>query len=164
MMAILKMPNLARGAGSAQPTRTETELADCPCDDVKAMLRKRGLRPTRQRMALGRILFGRGGDRHVTAESLYEEARTARMPVSLATIYNTLHQFTKAGLLRQIAVDASRAFFDTNVTTHHHFLIESKNELVDIPCGDVVVGAVPRPPQGYEVARVDILIRLRKNR
>jgi Fur family iron response transcriptional regulator len=125
------------------------------------MLRKVGLRPTRQRMALGWILFGKG-DRHLTAEMLYEEAIKAKVPVSLATIYNTLHQFTEVGLLRQVAVEGSRAYFDTNVTSHHHFFIEGRDELLDIPSTDVIVGKTPAAPEGYEVARVDVVVRLRK--
>ena len=101
------------------------------------MLRDVGLRPTRQRMALGWILFAKG-DRHITAEMLYEEASKAKVPVSLATVYNTLHQFTDVGLLRQVAVDGSKTYFDTNVSQHHHFFVEGENDLLDIPthrCG-----------------------------
>ena len=125
------------------------------------MLRDVGLRPTRQRMALGWMLFGKG-DRHVTAEILYEEALSAKVPVSLATIYNTLHQFTDAGLLRQVAVDGSKTYFDTNVSEHHHFFIEGENDLVDILPSEVVLGSTPVPPEGYEVARIDVVVRLRR--
>lgn len=163
MIPTRKMPEPVLAAGNAQPMRADTNMAGCPWRDLEAMLRKVGLRSTRQRMALGWVLFG-NGDRHLTAESLYEEAREAKIPVSLATIYNTLHQFTAAGLLRQVAVDGSRAYFDTNVSTHHHFLIEGKNELVDIPRADLIVGKTPPPPDGYQVARVEILVRLRKKR
>jgi Fur family iron response transcriptional regulator len=114
-------------------------------------------------MALGWILFGKG-DRHLTAEMLYEEATHAKVPVSLATVYNTLHQFTEVGLLRQIAVDGSKAYFDTNISTHHHFFIEGDNAVLDIPEADVVLGRAPTPPEGYEVARVDVVVRLRKKR
>jgi Fur family iron response transcriptional regulator len=138
-------------------------MADRPWHDLRTTLRKVGLRPTRQRMALGWILFGKG-DRHLTAQSLYEEAREAKMPVSVATIYNTLHQFTEASLLRQVAVDGSRAHFDTNVSAHHHFLIEGKDELVDIPCADLIVSNTATPPDGYEVTRVEVLVRLREKR
>ena len=140
-----------------------TGLNGCPWHDVKALLRQVGLRPTRQRMALGWILFGKG-DRHLTAEMLYEEATHAKVPVSLATVYNTLHQFTEVGLLRQIAVDGSKAYFDTNISTHHHFFIEADNAVLDIPEADVVLGRAPTPPEGYEVARVDVVVRLRKKR
>jgi Fur family iron response transcriptional regulator len=131
--------------------------------DVRSMLRAAGLRPTRQRMALGRLLFGKG-DRHVTAEILYEEANNANVPVSLATVYNALHQFTGLGLLRQVAVDGSKSYFDTNASQHHHFFVEGENALLDIPDTDVVVGKPPIPPEGYEIARVDVVVRLRKIR
>jgi Fur family iron response transcriptional regulator len=136
-------------------------LTGCPWHDVKSMLRDVGLRPTRQRMALGWILFAKG-DRHITAEMLYEEASKAKVPVSLATVYNTLHQFTDVGLLRQVAIDGSKTYFDTNVTQHHHFFVEGENDLLDIPHADVVVGRTPVPPEGYEVARIDVVVRLRK--
>ena len=137
-------------------------LTGCPWHDVKAMLRQVGLRPTRQRMALGWILFGKG-DRHVTAELLHEEAIQAKVPVSLATIYNTLHQFTQVGLLRQIAVDGSKSYFDTNVADHHHFFIEGENALVDIPGTEVMVDRLPVPPEGYSIARVDVVVRLKRD-
>src|SRR5437667_12074008 len=143
---------LASTEPAAATPLKRAELNGCPWHDVKALLRDVGLRPTRQRMALGWILFAKG-DRHLTAEMLYEEAVKAKVPVSLATIYNTLHQFTEVGLLSQVAVDGSKTYFDTNVSQHHHFFIESENDLVDIPHSDVVVGRIPIPPAGYEVAR-----------
>jgi Fur family transcriptional regulator, iron response regulator len=136
-------------------------LNGCPWHDVKSMLRDVGLRPTRQRMALGWILFAKG-DRHLTAEMLYEEATKAKVPVSLATVYNTLHQFTEVGLLRQVAVDGSKTYFDTNTTTHHHFFVEGDNALVDIPGADEIISKMPPAPSGYEIARVDVVVRLRK--
>jgi Fur family transcriptional regulator, iron response regulator len=143
----------------APPVRAD--LTGCPWHDVKEKLRDVGLRPTRQRMALGWILFAKG-DRHVTAEMLYEEATHAKVPVSLATVYNTLHQFTEVGLLRQVAVDGSKAYFDTNNSEHHHFFIEDQNDLMDIPSTDVLVGKAPTPPEGYEIARIDVVVRLRR--
>ena len=142
-------------------TVSHAELNGCPWHDVKAKLREVGLRPTRQRMALGWLLFGKG-DRHLTAEALYEEASRAKVPVSLATIYNTLHQFTEAGLLRQVGVDGAKAYFDTNVGAHQHFFVEGSDELLDIPGAEVIVGKTPVPPEGYEIARVDVVVRLRK--
>ena len=146
-------------AGSAEMRRGE--LTGCPWHDVKSMLRDVGLRPTRQRMALGWILFAKG-DRHLTAEMLYEEATRAKVPVSLATIYNTLHQFTEVGLLRQVAVDGSKTYFDTNTSTHHHFFVEGDNALVDIPGTDDIVGTMPVAPAGYEISRIDVVVRLRR--
>lgn len=121
-----------------------------------------GLRPTRQRVALGDLLF-RMGHRHVTAEKLYEEAVAAELPVSLATVYNTLHQFTDVGLLREIAVDGARVYFDTNVTEHHHFLVEDGDTLVDIPGADVDIVNLPAPPPGMKIARIDVVVRLAKD-
>jgi Fur family iron response transcriptional regulator len=137
------------------------QLTGCPWHDTKAMLRQVGMRPTRQRMALGWMLFARG-DRHITAEMLYEEATRAKVPVSLATVYNTLHQFTEVGLLRQVAVDGSKTYFDTNASEHHHFFVEGENALVDIPGAEVIVGKMPTPPEGYEIARVDVVVRLKR--
>jgi Fur family iron response transcriptional regulator len=153
----LEPPALPRRPGALAPV----ELNGCPWHDVKAMLRRVGLRPTRQRMALGWILFAKG-DRHVTAELLYEEATRAKVPVSLATVYNTLHQFTEVGLLRQVAVDGSKTHFDTNASEHHHFFVEGENAVVDIPGSDVIVDKLPTPPDGYEIARVDVVVRLRR--
>lgn len=111
-------------------------------------------------MGLGWLLFAKG-DRHVTAESLHDEAVRARVPVSLATVYNTLHQFTGAGLLREVAVEGARTYFDTRVSEHHHFLVEGENVLhdVDVP---VSIATLPEIPHGFEVARVDVVIRLRR--
>ena len=134
--------NAAESAERLANMAARSALTGCPWHDVKSMLRDVGLRPTRQRMALGWILFGKG-DRHITAEMLYEEATKAKVPVSLATVYNTLHQFTDVGLLRQVAVDGSKSYFDTNASQHHHFFVEGENSLLDIPDSDVVVGKTP---------------------
>src|SRR5215469_5630369 len=129
-------------AAQSRPAAGVDDLTGCPWHDVKARLREVGLRPTRQRMALGWILFAKG-DRHLTAEMLYEEASKARVPVSLATVYNTLHQFTEVGLLRQVAVDGSKTYFDTNISDHHHFFVEGESALVDIPSAKVNVSDLP---------------------
>jgi Fur family transcriptional regulator, iron response regulator len=144
--------------GGRQPA-----LTGCPWHDVNEMLQTAGLRPTRQRMALGWLLFGKGA-RHLTAEMLYEEATLAKVPVSLATVYNTLNQLTDAGLLRQVSVDGTKTYFDTNVSAHHHFYLEHKHELVDIPDPHLVLQKMPEVPEGYEIARVDMVVRLRKKR
>lgn len=132
----------------------------CPFHDVRAMLRDVGLRPTRQRLALGWLLFAKGG-RHLTAEMLHEDALKARFPVSLATIYNTLNQFTEVGLLREVAVDGSKTYFDTDASDHHHFYIEDDGKLLDIH-DTLALDAMPTPPEGYEVARVDVVVRLKR--
>ena len=150
---------VAREGVPAVPARDA--MFGCPVHDLRHKLRDAGLRPTRQRVALGWLLFAKG-DRHVTAEKLYEEATGARVPVSLATVYNTLHQFTEVGLLREIAVDGSKTYFDTNVTNHHHFLFEESNQLVDIPGSVFPVGPLPAAPDGMEVCRVDVVIRVKR--
>lgn len=123
-------------------------------------LRAANLRPTRQRLALTRLLYA-GGDRHVTAESLHKEAMANRVRVSLATVYNTLHQFTDAGLLREVVVDSARSYFDTNTSHHHHFVCEENQILMDIPGDAVRVDNLPAPPDGTAVNRIDVVIRVR---
>lgn len=132
----------------------------CPFHDVRAMLRDVGLRPTRQRLALGWLLFAKGG-RHLTAEMLHEDALKARFPVSLATVYNTLNQFTEAGLLREVAVDGSKTYFDTDASDHHHFYVEGDGKLLDIH-DTLSLDAMPSPPEGYEVSRIDVVVRLKR--
>lgn len=130
-----------------------------PFARVLDLLRGADLRPTRQRLALARLLF-ENGDRHVTAEGLHEEAMAASIEVSLATVYNTLHQFVQAGLLREIAVDTSRSYFDTNTSEHHHFFFEGSGRIEDIPGEQIIVSDLPSPPEGTRVRRVDVIIRL----
>jgi len=129
----------------------------------REMLRQNGLRPTNQRMALAHLLFSQG-NRHVSAELLYEEAVRAKIPLSLATVYNVLKQFTKAGLLRQIGIDGSRSFFDTNPTEHHHFFVQDDESLLDIPAGEAVLENLPQAPEGFEIVGVSVVVRLRRRR
>jgi len=130
-----------------------------PYSHVIDRLRAAGLRPTRQRLALAKLLFD-GGDRHVTAEMLHAEVLNANVRVSLATVYNTLHQFTSCGLLREIVVDASRSYFDTNMSEHHHFYMEDGGELLDIPGDEIVVSRLPAVPQGKQIKRVEVIVRV----
>ena len=124
-------------------------------------LRSAGLRSTRPRLALAHLLFG-DRSRHVTAETLHEEARRAGLGVSQATIYNTLNQFLSAGLLSEVIVDHGRSYFDTNVTEHQHFFIKDEAKLIDIPLEEVVFKTLPDAPSGYKVAGVDVVIRLER--
>jgi Fur family iron response transcriptional regulator len=162
-------------------TRPYTRLID--------RLKASGLRPTRQRLALAKLLFeapgaeaaaparaqdltqdsghgaaheqAHGHNRHVTAEQLHGEAMAADVRVSLATVYNTLHQFTEAGLLREVVVDSGRSYFDTNIDDHHHFYFEGSGRLQDIPGDNVRLAEIPEAPAGAEIERVDVIIRLR---
>ncbi len=130
-----------------------------PYSRVIERLRSVGLRPTRQRLALMRHLFD-GALRHVTAEQLHGEALAAGVAVSLATIYNTLHQLNRAGLLREVVVEPGRSYFDTNVSDHHHFYFEESGRLLDIPGDRVRVSELPAAPAGTTVKRVDVVVRV----
>jgi Fur family iron response transcriptional regulator len=134
---------------------------DVQAPDVQAMLRQADLRPTQQRLSLASLLFGKG-DRHVTAEALHEEAVEARLPVSLATVYNTLHQFTERGLLRELSLDGTRTYFDTNLHNHHHFFLEDGEMVIDIPAQDLETTRLPAVPDDMEIVRVDVVVRLRR--
>jgi Fur family iron response transcriptional regulator len=127
--------------------------------EVAKLLRGAGLRPTRQRVALAALLFA-AGDRHVTAELLHEEAQVRKVPVSLATVYNTLHQFKEAGLLREVAVEGAKTYFDTNTSNHYHFFCESTARLLDIDTGAIHIEGLPEAPEGMAISRVDVLVRL----
>jgi Fe2+/Zn2+ uptake regulation proteins len=129
---------------------------------AEAWLAKAGLRPTRQRRALAALLIGDGRHRHVTAEALHLAARDEGYPVALATVYNTLKCFTEAGLVSEITVDGARSYFDTRTEDHAHFYTEDEGGLTDAPCSGVSLKALPEPPDGYEIARVDVVIRLRR--
>ncbi len=135
----------------ADTIRTEAE--------IRALLAKAGLRPTRQRLLLASLLFGQG-DRHVTAESLHSEVARVGEHVSLATVYNALHQFKDAGLLRELALEGSKAYFDTNTSNHNHFYLESEGRLMDI--SGVRVEGLPEPPEGHRISHIDVVIRLVK--
>lgn len=121
-----------------------------------------GLRPTRQRVALAALLVGDGQNRHVTAESLFEAASEAGEKVSLATVYNTLSAFCDAGLMREITVDGSKSYFDTNMSDHPHFFWEETGTLSDAPAAELEISRLPEAPEGVEIAKVDVVIRLRK--
>jgi Fur family transcriptional regulator, iron response regulator len=126
---------------------------------IAKLLAGAGLRPTRQRLSLATLLFG-SGDRHVNAEMLHEEAVRSGVRVSLATVYNTLHQFVRAGLLREIAIGGQRAYFDTNTSNHNHFFIEAEGKLVDIAGSGVRVDGLPEPPAHLKISHIDVVVRL----
>jgi Fur family iron response transcriptional regulator len=133
-----------------------------PFANALELLRAARLRPTRQRLALARLLFEKG-DRHVAAEELHGEALAAQIRVSLATVYNTLHQFVGAGLLREVVINPGRSYFDTNVSDHHHFFYEDNGQLRDIPGDSIAVSNVPPPPDGGSIRRVDVIVRVEKS-
>jgi Fur family iron response transcriptional regulator len=148
-------------AGAAVEVPFETQQEHLIGNDCLDLLREAGLRPTYQRLVLGGLLFSTGG-RHVTADMLYTEATSVGIQISRATVYNTLNQFTDAGLLRQIGVDGSKSFFDTNPTGHHHFFVDSEDRLLDVPEPGVLIDTLPQPLPGYEIAGVDVVVHLRR--
>jgi Fur family iron response transcriptional regulator len=131
-----------------------------PYTEIVETLKKCGLRPTKQRMALVKLLHD-AGDCHLTAERLHDLVAQSGHRVSLATIYNALHQFTDAGLIREIVVDSGCSYFDTNTSDHHHFFFEDTRQLQDIDGHDVVISTIPEPPVGATVERVDVVVRVR---
>ena len=134
---------------------SESNLSPTPAERLAAA----GLRPTRQRLALTSLVFGQG-ERHLSAESLHDEAARAKVPVSLATVYNTLRRFTECGLLREVLVAPGKVYFDTNAADHHHFFFEGTGMLEDIPADHVTLSKLPPTPAGSDVSRVDVIIRL----
>ena len=140
------------------PPERESDAVAAP--NIVGLLRGFGLRPTRQRIALAALLFSKG-DRHVSAETVYEEALATSVSVSLATVYNTLNQFTEAGLLRELAVSGAKSFFDTRTSPHHHFWSEADGIMTDVAAEEVEVSRLPEPPPGMEIAGVEVMIRLR---
>lgn len=121
-----------------------------------------GLRPTRQRLSLAALLIGDGRNRHVTAESLFEASRAAGEKVSLATVYNTLRAFCDVGLMQEVMVDGSKSYFDTRVDDHPHYFWEDTGDLTDAPAEEMQIARLPEPPKGTEIAKIDVVIRLRR--
>ncbi|MDP6351355.1 MAG: Fur family transcriptional regulator [Alphaproteobacteria bacterium] len=134
-------------------------LGGPPNPEIRRTLKAAGLRSTRQRHALASVLL-RHGNRHVTAETLHAEVRAEGVKVSLATVYNTLHSFTRAGLLRELMVESGPSYFDTNTTPHHHFLDQRTGVLTDIPNGRLRVTGIPSPPESGEIAGVEVIVRV----
>ena len=131
-----------------------------PANWVSEHLRHAGLRPTRQRVNLGRVLFAQG-NRHISVEELHAESEMAGFRVSRATVYNTLHRFTEAGLVLEVVLDNGRTYFDTNLGDHHHFFVEGEGRLIDV-VADIGVDRLPRPPEGMEITSVELIMRVRR--
>ena len=138
-------------------------MRDCmlTMSEIAKLFDKAELRQTRQRTQLAKMLF-QAENRHFTAEQLHKEARTAGGTISLATIYNTLHQFRTAGLLRQVIVEPGKVYFDTNTEPHHHFYIEDDGELLDVERSEIEISTLPEIPKDCAIQETDVIIRLRK--
>lgn len=133
---------------------------DQEIEGIRDRIRAAGLRPTRQRVSLACLLF-ESGPRHISAESLHAESKAQGIRLSLATVYNTLHQFTAAGLLREVVVESGRSYFDTNTSEHHHFLVEGTGDLIDIPAEAIELKRLPLAPDGHAVSGVEVIIRVK---
>lgn len=157
MPASKAQPDQAAAKGQSRNT-----APDDVSRDATQWLALAGLRPTRQRLCLAELLVGDGQHRHVTAESLFSAAKQARARVSLATVYNTLRAFCDAGLVQEVTVDGARSYFDTRMDDHPHFFWEDTAELTDAPASEMEISRLPDPPAGAEIARVDVVIRLRR--
>lgn len=143
-------------------TTSELNLSNEALDFGGKWLSGADLRPTRQRVTLAALLVGDGKDRHVTAETLFESASAAGEKVSLATVYNTLRAFCDAGLMREVVVDGARSYFDTNMSDHPHFFWEDEGRLTDAPKDELQIISLPKAPDGAEISKVDVVIRLRR--
>ncbi len=138
------------------------QAPDLGTDRVAGWLKAGGLRPTRQRLALAALLVGDGQNRHVTAESLFALSSSSGEKVSLATVYNTLRAFCDAGLMNEVVVDGSKSYFDTRMDDHPHFYWEDSQSLTDAPADELMIAGLPTAPSGMQIARVDVVIRLRR--
>ncbi|QGM47304.1 iron response transcriptional regulator IrrA [Methylocystis heyeri] len=156
------MTQFPSATGFIAPIRMrEAPAKSAPTEsELKTRLRSVGLRPTVQRLSLSRLLFGKG-DRHVSAEALHAEAREAGLQMSLSTVYNSLNQFARAGLLREIAVQGPRTYFHTRTSPHHHFMDQATGRMFDAPDSSVEFSRLPAPPEGMEIVGCDVIIRLR---
>jgi Fur family iron response transcriptional regulator len=146
---------------------TQTDRIDAEDNQPGAgWLTAADVRPTRQRVLLANLLIGDGHHRHVTAESLYDAVRESGERVALATVYNTLKAFSQAGLLREITVNGARSYFDTDTSNHAHFYWEDTGQLADAghdtPAHEVIVSNLPSPPDGTEISKIDVVIRLKR--
>jgi len=156
-------PAVEEPAVSTPSPRKVAVRAQAGVAALTARLRAHGLRPTRQRIDLLGVLSSKG-DRHVSAELVYEEALAEGASVSLATVYNTLKQFTEAGLLRELAASGAKSFFDTRVDPHHHFFLEEENRMIDLEYGAVEISRLPEPLAGLEIVGFDVVVRLARKR
>lgn len=143
--------------GSLAPTIAAAEAVDAVCE---RRLSECGIRPTAQRVRIAELLLAT--PQHLSAEQILANLRAAGARVSKATVYNTLNLFAERGLIRQLSLDGSRAWFDSNVDAHYHFHDVTSGALIDVPVPEVEFSRLPTPPPGTEVAGIDLVIRLRR--
>ena len=126
--------------------------------DFKNILRKHKLRPTKQRVSLGSILFGKG-DRHITAEILKKESDEEKLMVSQATVYNVLNDFYSAGLLTKVNIDDDKTWYDTNVEHHYHIFYEKNSELVDLKPSEIDI-KIPKKFSKNQIKKIDLVVKI----
>ena len=130
--------------------------------DILKKLRSSGLRPTKQRVEIAKFLFERDKTFHFTVESLENHlAKKTTSKFALATIYNTVHAFKKAGHLSEVDVRGKKTYFDTNTTNHHHFYDSETSELIDIDASEVIIQKIPKAPSGKKIKNVEVFINLK---
>ena len=127
--------------------------------NVKELLRSCDLRPTDQRLMVGKLLFD-GIDKHVSAESIYRDLKKRNEKISLATVYNILHDFSNKKLLEKVIIDPEKIYFDTNTSSHYHFYYDDKKTLTDIPKENIVINSLPEAPKGKSIKNIEIIIHL----
>ena len=130
--------------------------------DILKRLRSSGLRPTKQRVEIAKLLFEREKTFHFTVESLSKLlAKRTTSKFALATVYNTVHSFEAAGHLSKVEVRGKKTYFDTNVSNHHHFYDSDSSELIDIDANDIVIQKIPKAPNGKKIKIVEVFINLK---
>src|SRR5450631_741283 len=127
----------------------------------RSLLETYGLRATRQRLGLAKLLLSKG-NRHVTADTLASEASLLKMRASLATVYNVLNLFSQVGIVRSLTIEGAKTFFDTNTSDHSHFYFEDTGHIEDISLQGMQFANTVTPPEGYEIVKVDVVFRLRR--
>ena len=131
-------------------------------EDILKKLRSSGLRPTKQRVEIAKFLFDRDKTLHFTVESLEKHlAKKTNFQFALATIYNTVHAFKKAGHLSEVDVRGKKTYFDTNTSNHHHFYDSETSELIDIDASEVVIQKIPKAPNGKKIKNIEVFINLK---
>ena len=130
--------------------------------DILKKLRSSKLRPTKQRVEIAKFLFEREKTFHFTVESLNKLLiKKSTSKIALATIYNTVHAFERAGHLSEVEVRGNKTYFDTNVSNHHHFYDNETSELIDIDANEIVIQKIPKAPNGKKIKNVEVFINLK---
>ena len=129
-------------------------------ENIKEILRSKSLKLTKQRLLVASFLFD-GHHKHVTAEDLFKKLNKSKSKISLATVYNTLHEFYKNKLINKLAINLEKIYFDTNISNHHHFYNKEDELLIDVS-NNLVVKGLPNPPKGKKIEKIEVFVHLKK--